>query len=368
MTRTTALQVRTGRAQIPDDRRRERTHRRVHAPARLAQRQTDPLLQLDLRRHLARPADGAARAGQTEAQLRGRRDDGDLQDPAVLRHDRAVPAEDHACRRARATCRAHGADVGTGAGRQPAAGERLARQPRRQLHRPADADGADDARQRHAVQVPLPDGSRHLLGDADRDAGRAETAGQTEERRRRSRDRSARSAGRAKRLSRRPGSRRRSSGSPARRRPGWRLRRRRRAAAAGRRGGAAAGVGARVVAAGVAGRVDAPPVVAARVDVAPPVSRAVASVVASSWSCVVDVGRRCSAASRRCRRSAAARRASRPTASRSPPHAATPSGEQQPDREGRDEQQGVRATRHGSGEASGRGRSAPCGDRSSGSR
>ena len=40
--------------------------------------------------------DGAARAGQTAAQLRGRRDDGDLQDPAVLRHDRAVPAEDDA--------------------------------------------------------------------------------------------------------------------------------------------------------------------------------------------------------------------------------------------------------------------------------
>ena len=73
--------------------------------------------------------------------------------------------------------RADGADVGAGAGRQPAAGERLAREPRRQLHRPADADGADDARQRHAVQVPLPDGARDLHGDADHDAGRAETAG-----------------------------------------------------------------------------------------------------------------------------------------------------------------------------------------------
>ena len=34
-----------------------------------------------------------------------------------------------------------------------------------------------------AVQVPLPDGSRHLHGDAHRDAGRAESAGRREERR-----------------------------------------------------------------------------------------------------------------------------------------------------------------------------------------
>ena len=41
--------------------------------------------------------------------------------------------------------------------------------------------------------------------------------------------------------------------------------------------------------------------------------------------------------------------------------------EQQPDREGCDEQQGMRATRHGSGSELA-GRSAPCGDRSSDSR